>query len=150
MKYKTIKKGVASGWPESVLIHTDGASRGNPGPASTGIAVYDEKGELFYEEASALGEQTNNYAEYSAVLKALKLSTANKIKSLILKSDSEFLIKQLQGLYKVRSENIKSLYKNCKLYESRISKVEFQHVRREYNKKADELANLILDDMDII
>lgn len=146
MKYKTIKKGKISGWPECVLIHTDGASRGNPGPASTGIAVYNEQGELLYEEASALGEKTNNYAEYSAVLKALKLSAANKIKSLTLKSDSEFLIKQLKGLYKVRSENIKNLYKKCKLYENRISKVEFQHVRREYNKRADELANLVLDD----
>ena len=149
MKYKTIQKGISSGWPECVLIHTDGASRGNPGPASTGVAVYDKRGELIYEEASALGEKTNNYAEYSAVLKALKLSTANKIKSLTLKSDSEFLIKQLQGLYKVRSENIKNLYKECKMYESRISTVDFQHVKREYNKKADELANLILDDMDI-
>ena len=149
MRNKIIKKGMSSGWPECVLIHTDGASRGNPGSAATGVAVYDEKGELIYEEASALGEQTNNYAEYSAVLKALKLSAANKIKSLTLKSDSEFLIKQLQGLYKVRSENIKSLYKKCKLYENQISKVEFQHVKREYNKKADELANLILDDMEI-
>ena len=150
MKYKTIKIGKTSGWPDTVWIHTDGASRGNPGPASTGLVVYDKNETLLYEEASALGEQTNNYAEYSAVLRALQLSAANKIQSLILKSDSEFLIKQLQGLYKVRSENIKNLYKKCKLYESQISKVEFQHVRREYNKRADELANLVLDDGDLV
>ena len=149
-KLATVKKGQTKGWPKALEIYTDGACRGNPGPSSIGIVVNDDKGALIYEEAGALGEQTNNYAEYSAVLRALKLCSNNKAKSLILKSDSQLLVQQLKGVYKVRSKNIQELYKKCQLYTSRIPKVEFQHIRREYNKRADELANLILDNINEI
>lgn len=148
MKQK-IHKGNATGWPKEVLIHTDGASRGNPGSASAGIVVYDKNKTCLYEEAFLLGSKTNNFAEYSAVLKALQLSAENKVTNLLLKSDSEFLVKQLSGMYKVKSPNIKELYKECKKWESKILTVTFQHVRREQNKRADELANLILDGFDI-
>ena len=148
--HQKIQKGKATGWPTEVLIHTDGASRGNPGAASAGLAVYDKKDSCLYEEAFLIGKTTNNVAEYSAVLRALQLSAENKIKNLLLKSDSEFLVKQLSGLYKVRSPNIKKLYQECKKWECKISAVKFQHVRREYNKRADELANLILDGFDFI
>ena len=148
MKEK-IHKGKATGWPEEVLIHTDGASRGNPGAASAGISVYDNNQICLYEEAFLLGSKTNNFAEYSAVLRALQLSAENKVTHLLLKSDSEFLVKQLSGMYKVKSPNIKELYKECKKWESKIPEVTFQHVRREQNKRADELANLILDGLDI-
>ncbi len=148
MKEK-IHKGKATGWPEEVLIYTDGASRGNPGAASAGIVVYDKNQICLYEEAFSLGSKTNNFAEYSAVLRALQLSAENKIRHLILKSDSELLVKQLSGMYKVKSPNIKELYKECKNWESEIPEVIFQHVRREQNKRADELANLILDGLDI-
>ena len=146
---KKIHKGKATEWPKEVLIHTDGASRGNPGAASAGIAVYNKNTVCFYEEAFLLGIRTNNFAEYSAVLRALQLSAKNKVNSLLIKSDSEFLVKQLSGIYKVKSPNIKELYIKCKKWESKIPKVTFQHVRREYNKRADELANLILDGFDI-
>ncbi|MDE0518601.1 MAG: reverse transcriptase-like protein, partial [Bdellovibrionales bacterium] len=87
--------------------------------------------------------------EYSAVLRALYLSSENKVKHLLLKTDSEILVKQLSGLYKVRSPNIKKLYEECKKWEAEILQVQFQHVRREQNKRADELANLVLDGCDI-
>ena len=144
-----IQKGQASRWPKEVLIHTDGASRGNPGAASAGLAVYNKDKICIYEEAFLLGTETNNFAEYSAVLRALQLSAENKVKGLLLKSDSEFLVKQLSGLYKVKSPNIKKLYEECKKWQEEISRVKFQHVRREQNKKADELANLVLDGLDI-
>jgi ribonuclease HI len=148
MKEK-IHTGKITGWPKEILIHTDGASRGNPGAASAGIAVYDKNQIRLYEEAFLLGSKTNNFAEYSAVLRALQLSAENKVTHLLLKSDSEFLVKQLSGMYKVKSPNIKELYNECKKWEGEITKVTFQHVRREQNKRADELANLILDGLDI-
>lgn len=144
-----IQKGKEKGWPKEVLIHTDGASRGNPGEASAGLVVYDKNKVCLYEEAFLLGTKTNNFAEYAAVLKALQLSSENKVKDLLLKSDSEFLVKQLSGLYKVKSPNIKKLYEECKKWEAEIFQVQFQHVRREQNKRADELANLILDGYEI-
>ena len=141
----SLRKGTAKNWPKEVLIHTDGASRGNPGPASLGLIVYDKKGVVIYEEAEALGKQTNNYAEYSAVLRALKLCCQNKVQTLTLKSDSEFLVKQLKGLYKVKSASIKKLYQECKSLADNIPSAEFHHVLREHNQPADALANLILD-----
>ncbi len=144
-----IQKGKVNRWPAEVLIHTDGASRGNPGAASAGLVVYDKGKVCIYEEAFLLGTKTNNFAEYSAVLRALYLSSENKVKNLLLKTDSEFLVKQLSGLYKVRSPNIKKLYEECKKWEAEILQVQFQHVRREQNKRADELANLVLDGCDI-
>ena len=143
--YQKIHKGNATGWPKEVLIHTDGASRGNPGQASAGLVVYNQDKQSIYEEGFLLGIQTCNFAEYSAVLRALQLSAQNKISRLLLKSDSALLVNQLLGLYKVRSPNIKQLYQECKKWKKEIPKVQFQHVRREHNKKADELANLILD-----
>ena len=140
-----IHNGKATGWPKEILIYTDGASKGNPGVASAGLVVYDKGEQNLYEEAFLLGIKTNNFAEYSAVLRALQLSVENKVNNLLLKSDSELLVKQLSGLYKVKSPNIRELYQECKKWESKIPKVTFQHIFREYNKKADELANLILD-----
>ena len=146
---KNITKGPASGWPKEVCIYTDGACRGNPGPSSLGLVVYNLKGQTLYEEAALLGTQTNNFAEYSAVLRALILSVQNKVHSLLLKSDSQLLVQQLSGKYKVRSANIKSLYKACQLQVKALADVTFQHVPREQNIRADQLANLVLDGLDI-
>ena len=147
---KKIYKETATNWPKEIIIYTDGASRGNPGPASAGIVVYNTDELCLYEEAFLLDEQSNNFAEYSAVLRALYISVENKINTLTLNSDSELLIKQLSGVYKVKSANIKTLYEECKKWESKISQVNLQHVRRENNKRADELAHLILDGSDLI
>ena len=146
--HKKIQQGKATDWPKEVLIYTDGASRGNPGAAGAGLVVYNMNKVCLYEEAFFLGVKTNNFAEYSAVLRALQLSAENKVNNLLLKSDSEFLVKQLSGLYKVKSSNIKTLYEKCKQQESQMQKVKFQHIRREKNKRADQLANMILDNAD--
>ena len=163
MKQK-IQRGEALYWPPAVLIYTDGASRGNPGPASAGWVAYQYKNptkkredqeitndnRLFlYETAFLLGQRTNNFAEYSAVLNALKVSAENKVQNLLLKSDSELLVKQLSGLYKVKSLKIKKLYQECTKWVKAIPLVRFQHIPRHQNKRADALANMILDGHDL-
>jgi ribonuclease HI len=145
-----LENGMALGWPSEVIINTDGASRGNPGPASLGVHVQRANGEMVYEYAENLGHQTNNYAEYSAVKKALDLAVKNLVQTLTLRSDSEFLIKQMKGEYAVKSPNIKGLYVQCVELSRKIPKIKFEHVRREQNKRADELANLALDGADFI
>lgn len=140
-----VEYGTREKWPKAVIINTDGASRGNPGPAAVGICVRSPNDETIYELGKNLGIQTNNFAEYTAVKIALELAVEQKIQDLILRSDSEFLIKQMKGEYKVKSENIKPIYLECSKLVSQIKNVVFEHVRREYNKRADELANLSLD-----
>ncbi len=167
MKQK-IQRGEALSWPPSVLIYTDGASRGNPGPASAGWVAYQhgnhtktaslpkKKGQVaeghplfLYETAFLLGRRTNNFAEYSAVLNALKVSAENRVQNLLLKSDSELLVKQLSGLYKVKSSEIKKLYQECTKWAKAIPLVRFQHIPRHQNKRADALANMVLDGHDL-
>ncbi|MCB0415329.1 MAG: ribonuclease HI family protein [Bdellovibrionales bacterium] len=131
--------------PKKVVAHTDGASRGNPGPASIGLVFYDEDGETVFELGEKLGEQTNNFAEYSAVKKVLEISVHSGVQDLTLKTDSQLLVRQMIGQYKVKSESIRPLYLACKELSSRIPRVEFIHVRREFNKRADSLANEALD-----
>ena len=95
--------------------------------------------------AEALGNQTNNFAEYTAVLRALEFAKKNAVKSLTLRSDSQLLIRQLTGEYRVKAEGLKPLFLSCKELSNHIAKVNFEHVRREFNKRADQLANEVLD-----
>ena len=132
-------------WPKQVIIYTDGASRGNPGPASIGVHVTDLKGEAIAEIAEALGVQTNNYAEYTAVLRALQSAIAHGVTEVTLRSDSQLMIRQMLGEYKVKSESILPLFLSCQQLVRKIDKVHFEHVRREFNKEADALANRALD-----
>lgn len=141
---------MSTNWPAEVLIYTDGACRGNPGPSSLGLTVQNTQGDIVYEYAERLGHRTNNFAEYSAVKKALELAVRNSVHALTLRSDSEFLIKQMNGLYAVKSPNIKGLYLECTALRKKITKVTFEHVRREQNTRADELANLSLDGEEFI
>ncbi len=146
MSKNSICKGVAVGWSaKEVIIQTDGASRGNPGEASFGLVVYDKSFQVVYEEGALLGTQTNNFAEYSAALRALELACKNQVHSLILQSDSKLLVCQLTGKYRVRSANIRALHRDCIEKVAGIGKVQFEHIPREQNLRADELANLILD-----
>lgn len=132
-------------WTSHVIVHTDGASRGNPGPASLGVQVVDRDGELICEYGEKLGDQTNNYAEYMAVVRALEMAVQHGVQSLELKSDSQLLVRQLLGQYKVKAEGLKDLYHACLSLKREIPQVEFIHVRREENKRADEIANRVLD-----
>ena len=143
---RIISKGSSDKWPKELKIATDGASRGNPGPASIGLIVFNTKEEEIYQESVFLGNTyTNNIAEYSAMFRALYLSVKNHVLNITLKSDSQFLIRQLLGQYKVKSKNIIPLYLACQELIKQIPKIELQHVLRADNKKADLTANLILN-----
>ncbi len=132
-------------WPKKLIIYTDGASRGNPGPASIGIYITDLKQKEVASITQTLGVQTNNFAEYSAVIEALRMAIKNKVTDLIIRSDSELLIRQLLGEYQIKSETLKPLYDECQRLARKIKKIKFEHVRRENNKEADRLANEGLD-----
>lgn len=127
-------------------IHTDGASRGNPGAAAFAYVITGD-GEPLAEEAGCLGQLTNNQAEYTALVRALehalRLGADHR---LLVHSDSELMIKQMRGEYKVKSEDLRELYDRARrLVHEFTGLVTFKHVRREHNKRADELCNLALD-----
>lgn len=132
-------------WPAEIIAYTDGASRGNPGPASIGIYITDADGEMIHEHREKLGHQTNNYAEYMAVLRALELAKEHGSKKVLLRADSELMVRQMTGIYKVKNEGIKVLFAQCKELAAKFE-LKIEHVRREKNKEADRLANLALDE----
>ncbi len=121
-------------------VYIDGGSRGNPGPA--GLGVYFPG---VARIAEYLGTQTNNFAEYSALIVALKFAVAQRSETLKVYSDSELVVKQIQGSYKVRNENIRPLYESARRWIALIPDFSIQHVRRELNKDADGLANDAMD-----
>jgi ribonuclease HI len=127
-------------------IYSDGASRGNPGPAGIGAVILDEKGKIVHEIAEFIGETTNNVAEYKALLAALDYCVKKKISPIEILADSQLLIKQLAGEYKVKHENIKPLYQKAKEYLVHLQVTGYKHVPRELNKAADKLANQGIDD----
>lgn len=130
----------------SLVIHTDGACRGNPGPSSIGVVIADENGTLLDELAEEIGVRTNNYAEYAAVIRGLERALELGAKHVHLRADSQLVIRQLEGVYRVKNEGIQPLYKMAKYLESKFERgVRYEHVRREENAEADALANLALD-----
>lgn len=134
-------------WPKKIFIYTDGASRGNPGPCSLGVQVFDSDSHLVYEEADYLEEKnTNNFAEYKAVIRALELSVKYKVQELYLFSDSQLLICQLEKKYRVKSNHIKPLFERCQELLKKIPRSYFKHIPREQNKGADALANRALNE----
>lgn len=132
-------------WPKKVFIYTDGASRGNPGPAALGVHIVDEKGHIYAQVGEILGHQTNNFAEYAAVAKGLKAALAHQVRHIILRSDSQLLIRQLGGKYRVKARNLIPLFHECLQLLKQFEGFELEHVRREWNKEADLLANKALD-----
>lgn len=132
-----------------ITIFTDGGSRGNPGPAGAGAAIY--KGEKEIGSVSKfLGIQTNNWAEYEALILALETThrlLGSPVTSLVtVKMDSELIVKQMKGEYKVKNPDMKIKHQRVKeLILESFPKIEFVHVRRELNKRADELANEAMD-----
>jgi len=126
------------------IIHTDGAARGNPGPAAWAV-VLEKPGEPAIEQNGDLGETTNNVAEYTALVRALELAHAQGGKRVKIHCDSELMVRQMQGLYKVKNAGLLKLYNEASDLVKKFEKVTFQHVRREQNKRADELCNDVLD-----
>lgn len=128
------------------LVHTDGASRGNPGEAAFSFLVR-RNGEIIKEEAQVLGTLTNNQAEYTALVEALRfLANIDPHADALIHSDSELMVKQVRGEYKVKSPEIKPLHEEAtRIIQGMKGKVRLVHVRREQNKDADRLCNDALD-----
>lgn len=123
----------------------DGGSRGNPGLAAWGVAVYDESGECVGRHAGTLGHATNNVAEYRGLIEALKLAAALACAEVRLRSDSELIVRQLEGRYKVKSPDLKPLFAEARRLIAGFALFDIRHVRREENKHADALVNEALD-----
>lgn len=130
--------------PNTIIIHTDGASRGNPGPAAYAYVLQREGAEDI-EEKGCLAETTNNIAEYTALLKALEHARQLGGQKLKIYTDSELMVKQLEGSYRVKNENLRPLYEQILDLWEQFTQVAIQHVRREQNSRADRLCNEALD-----
>jgi len=126
--------------------YIDGGSRGNPGPAGYGVQIVDGDGQVLAELHQALGHATNNVAEYQGLLAALAWALDRGVKPLHIRSDSELLVRQLKGEYRVKNPGLQPLYQEARERVARIGKVTFEHVRRELNCEADRLANLAMDE----
>lgn len=125
--------------------HVDGGARGNPGPAGYGLVIHDPQGKKVAELSQYLGHHTNNYAEYNGLLAALRYSIAQKIHSLKIVSDSELMVRQMKGIYKVRNADLRKLYDEAQHLTAQIEHVEIRHALREHNQDADRLANEAMD-----
>lgn len=130
-----------------LIVFTDGASRGNPGPASYGFIITDNKGELVYEEGKCIGETTNNVAEYTAVCEAFKWIKDNTKgeREVELYADSKLVAEQLSGRYKVKAVHLMPIIEKIRSLAIEFGGVTFTHVPREKNTLADALANKALD-----
>ena len=124
----------------SLTIYTDGASSGNPGPSGIGIVILDKEGRQVGKVSSYIGRRTNNYAEYAALIRALKIAIYFKTSELKIRTDSELIVKQLRGEYKVKNENIRKLYDEAASLVKKIKRCTIEHVPRTQNEKADYLA----------
>lgn len=128
-----------------VIAHCDGGSRGNPGPAGYGAVLEDESGLVLARLSEYLGKRTNNYAEYSALLGVLAWALENGYRRLRVVADSELMVRQMQGRYKVNSPDLRPLWEEAQLRVRQLDRFEIQHTLRGGNKLADQLANEAMD-----
>jgi len=130
------------------ILYTDGAARGNPGPAGAGAYLCTEEGEVVAEIAEYLGETTNNVAEYQGLIVGLKKLIemgAQEVESLEIRADSELMVRQIQGKYRVKHPNLKPLFAEAIGLLKKIGKYSIKHIPREENSEADRLSNLAID-----
>jgi ribonuclease HI len=127
------------------LLFTDGGARGNPGPAAYAFVLEAEDGDLLASEGVAIGTATNNVAEYSGLVEGLRRALELGLKHVEVVSDSELMVKQMRGEYRVKNEGLRPLYDEAKQLARRIGDVEYRHVRRAENELADRLVNDALD-----
>jgi ribonuclease HI len=132
----------ADGW---FTAHCDGGSRGNPGPSGYGAVIEGPGGQVVARLSQFLGVQTNNYAEYSGLLAVLKWAPENGARRLRVVSDSELMVKQMKGQYKVASPGLRPLWEEAKRLAARLERFEMRHTLRGGNKEADALANEAMD-----
>lgn len=134
--------GTAGGW---FVAHCDGGSRGNPGPSGFGAVVEDPQGRVVARLSEYLGKQTNNFAEYSGLLAVLKWAGENGVAQLKVVSDSELMVNQVKGRYKVNSPGLKPLWEEATRLAAKLEKFNISHTLRGGNKEADALANEAMD-----
>jgi phosphoribosylglycinamide formyltransferase-1 len=131
--------------PDKIIAHIDGGSRGNPGPAAAGFTLKDSAGTQLQAKGFFLGQATNNVAEYTSLIKVLEAATKTGAEQLMVFSDSELLVRQINGQYKVKSEQIRPLFQQAVDLLGQFAKWKVKHIPREKNKEADKLVNQALN-----
>ncbi|GBE17785.1 14.7 kDa ribonuclease H-like protein [archaeon BMS3Abin16] len=131
-----------------LMIYTDGGARGNPGPAGIGVVITKPKGETLAEHKAFIGRATNNQAEYRALIKGLELAKDYGARKIVSVMDSELVVKQMKGEYRVRNKGLQPLYQKARALEQGFDSVTYRHVKRENDKIqiADRLVNEALDE----
>ena len=146
--------GAFCSWPEQerklvnikrVVIFADGASRGNPGSAAIGVTIKDKRGKLITSISQRIGRATNNQAEYRAIIAALEEATKLGAKQVDIKTDSELVVKQINGEYRVKKATLKPLYQQAKQWLGSLEGFTITHIPRQQNTEADNLANKALN-----
>src|SRR5437870_5643401 len=128
-----------------LIAHSDGGARGNPGPAGYGVVIHDEGGRKIAALSQYLGHQTNNFAEYQGLIAALEYAIDHGHKALKVVSDSELLVRQIKGIYKVKNQALKDLHARAKDVIAKLDWFQIEHALREHNHEADRLANEAMD-----
>ncbi|MBI4786600.1 MAG: ribonuclease HI family protein [Chloroflexi bacterium] len=128
-----------------LILYTDGAARGNPGPAALGIVLTDPRGKEIEALGETIGRATNNEAEYRALLRGLERARTHHATEIEIRTDSQLLAQQLKGVYRVRAENLKPLHIQGQRALAQFARVAIRHIPREENRRADALANQALD-----
>ncbi|MGZ4213555.1 MAG: ribonuclease HI family protein [Actinomycetota bacterium] len=131
--------------PAELVVNCDGGARGNPGPAAFGVSIQRPDGTEIEGIGETIGVATNNVAEYTAVIVALRRCAELGARAVHVRSDSQLLIEQLSGRYKVRRPHLQALHAEAIELAKRFDRVTYEHVRRENNERADELVNIALD-----
>ena len=126
-------------------LFTDGGARGNPGPAAYGFVLESENGTVLAAEGEAIGTATNNVAEYSGLVAGLQKAVELHVPEVEVVSDSELMVKQMRGEYRVKNEALRELYEEATALALRLGNVEYRHVKRAHNELADKLVNDALD-----
>jgi len=128
-----------------LIAHSDGGARGNPGPAGYGVVIQDEAGRKVAALSQYLGHQTNNFAEYQGLIAALEYARTHGHKALKIVSDSELLVRQIKGIYKVKNSTLQELHGRAKHLIAQLDWFSIDHALREHNREADDLANQAMD-----
>ena len=130
---------------KQVVIYADGASRGNPGSAAIGVTIKDKRGKLITFISQRIGRATNNQAEYRAIIAALEEAIRLGVKQVEIKTDSELVVKQINGEYRVKKVTLKPLYQQVKQLQGSLEGFTITHIPRQQNTEADKLANKALN-----
>jgi ribonuclease HI len=128
-----------------ITAYFDGGARSNPGPAGYGVYIVDANGNVLAQLSGSLGNTTNNIAEYHGLIAALQWAVDHNLTSITIKGDSQLIVEQMRGNYKVKNEGLRPLHMKARMLVMQIGDVRFEHVRRELNKEADRLSNVGMD-----